>query len=85
MSHRYKLVQSWSAQDGIEREADLRDVEEDAFPNVIGREIQPRGITDTGPTPENGRDGWSFPIDICSFLKATRLMRLRVAPPSIRT
>jgi hypothetical protein len=57
MSHCYKLVQSWSTQDGVEREADLRDVKEDAFPNVTGREIQPRDITDTGPTPENGRDG----------------------------
>jgi hypothetical protein len=47
--------------------------------------MQPRGVTDTGPTPENGRDGWSFPIGICSFLKAARLMRLRTAPPSIKT
>jgi hypothetical protein len=31
------------------------------------------------------RDGWSFPIDICNFLKAARLMRLRVVPPSIKT
>jgi hypothetical protein len=54
-------------------------------PNVIGREMQPRGITDTGPTPENGCDGWSFPIGICSILKAVRLMRLRAAPPSIKT
>jgi hypothetical protein len=30
------------------------------------------------------RDGWSFPIDICNFLKAARLMRLRAAPPSIK-
>jgi hypothetical protein len=49
-------------------------------PNVTGREMQPRGVTDTGPTPEKGRDGWSFPIDIYNFLKAARLMRLRVAP-----
>jgi hypothetical protein len=27
-----------------------------AVPNVTGREMQPRGITDTGPTPENGHD-----------------------------
>jgi hypothetical protein len=51
-----------------------------AVPNVIGGEIQSRGVTDTGPTLENGRDGWSFHIGICSFLKATRLMRLRAAP-----
>jgi hypothetical protein len=31
MSHHHKLVQSWSAQDGIEREADLRNIEEDAL------------------------------------------------------
>jgi hypothetical protein len=54
-------------------------------PNVTGREIQPRGITDTRPTSENGREGWSFDIRICSFFKAARLIRLRVAPPSIRT
>jgi hypothetical protein len=28
-----------------------------AVMNVTEREIQPRDITDTGPTPENGRDG----------------------------
>jgi hypothetical protein len=53
--------------------------------NVTGREMQPSSVTDTGPTPENGRDGWSFSIGIYSFLKATRLMRLRAAPPSIKT
>jgi hypothetical protein len=56
-----------------------------AVSNMTGREMQPRGVTDAGPTPENGRDGWSFPIGICSFLKAPRLMRLRAAPPSIKT
>jgi hypothetical protein len=40
-----------------------------AVPNVTKREMQPHGITGTVPTPENGRDGWSFPIRICSFLK----------------
>jgi hypothetical protein len=55
-----------------------------AVPNVTGREMQPRGITNIGPTPENGRDGCSFPIGIYSFLKAARLMKLRAAPPSIR-
>jgi hypothetical protein len=55
-----------------------------AVPNVTGREMQPCGVTDTEPTSENGRDGWSFPIGICSFLKATRLIRLRAAPPSIK-
>jgi hypothetical protein len=55
-----------------------------AVPNVNGREMQPRGVTDTRSTPENGCDGWSFPIGICNFLKAARLMRLRVAPPSIK-
>jgi hypothetical protein len=56
-----------------------------AISNVTGREMQPRGVTDTGPTPENKHDSWSFPISICSFLKAARLMRLRAAPPSIKT
>jgi hypothetical protein len=55
-----------------------------AVPNVTGREMQPHGVTETGPTPENGCDGWRFPISIYSFLKAARLMRLRVAPPSIK-
>jgi hypothetical protein len=31
MSHRHKLVQSWSAQYSVEREADLRNIEEDAL------------------------------------------------------
>jgi hypothetical protein len=52
--------------------------------NVTGREIQPRGMTGTGPTLENGCDGWSFDIKICILLKATRLMWLSTAPPSIR-
>jgi hypothetical protein len=55
------------------------------IPNVTGREIQPRGITGTGPTLENGRDGWSFDISICSFLRAAKLIRFSAAPPSIRT
>jgi hypothetical protein len=54
-------------------------------PNLTGREMLPCDITDTGPTPENGHDGASFDIEICSFLKAMRLMRLRAAPPSTRT
>jgi hypothetical protein len=44
----------------------------------------PCGTTSTGPTPENGQDGVRFDIEICSFLKAVRLMRLSVAPPSIK-
>jgi hypothetical protein len=31
MSHRHKLVQSWSTQGGVKLEADLRDVEDDAL------------------------------------------------------
>jgi hypothetical protein len=53
--------------------------------NVTGREIQPHGITNIGPTLENGSEGWSFDIRIHSFLKAARLIRLRAASPSIRT
>jgi hypothetical protein len=48
-----------------------------AVPNVTGREMQQRGITDTRATPENGLDGWSFSTGICSFLKVARPMRLR--------
>jgi hypothetical protein len=54
-----------------------------AVPNVTGREIQPCGITDTGPTLENGCDGWSFPIEIYNFLKVAGLMRLSATPQSI--
>jgi hypothetical protein len=54
-------------------------------PNVTGREIKRHGITDTGPTPENGRDNWSFSIGIYNFLKVVRLMRLSAAPPLIKT
>jgi hypothetical protein len=53
-------------------------------PNVTGSEIQPCGMTGTRPTPENGHDGWSFDIKICSLLKVARLMRLSAAPPSTR-
>jgi hypothetical protein len=53
--------------------------------NMTVREIQPCAITDTEPTLENGSEDWSFNIGICSFLKAVRLIRLRAAPPSIRT
>jgi hypothetical protein len=49
------------------------------------REILPHGIIDTRPTPENGCDGVSFDIEIYSFLKVVRLMRLRAAPPSTKT
>jgi hypothetical protein len=42
-------------------------------------------ITDPRPTLENGREGVSFDNEIYNFLKATRLMRLRAAPPSTRT
>jgi hypothetical protein len=31
MSHRHKLLQSWSTQNGVEWEADLRNIEEDAL------------------------------------------------------
>jgi hypothetical protein len=53
--------------------------------NVTGRQMQPHGVTNNGPTPKNGCDGWSFPIGIYNFLKAARLVRLRAAPPSIKT
>jgi hypothetical protein len=56
-----------------------------SIPIVTEREIQPCGITEIGPTLENGRDGWSFNIGICGFLKTARLIRLRAAPLSMRT
>jgi hypothetical protein len=52
--------------------------------NVTGSEIYPRRMTGTGPTPENGRNGWSFDIGIYSFLKAAKLIRFSTAPPLIR-
>jgi hypothetical protein len=52
--------------------------------NVTGREIQPRGITGTGPTPKNGCDCWSFDTSIYNFLKAAKLMKFSAAPLSIR-
>jgi hypothetical protein len=36
------------------------------------------------PTQENGREGASLDIGIYSFWKATRLMRLKAAPPLTR-
>jgi hypothetical protein len=54
------------------------------IPNVTAREIHPHSITDTRPTLENGSEGWSFSVSIYSFLKAARLMRLGVTPPSIK-
>jgi hypothetical protein len=53
--------------------------------NVTRMEIHPRGMTSIGITPENGCDSWSFDIGICSFLKATKLIRFSAAPSSIRT
>jgi hypothetical protein len=53
--------------------------------NVTGREMHLCGMTGIGPTSENGCDGWSFDIGICSFLKAAKLIRFSAAPPSIRT
>jgi hypothetical protein len=37
------------------------------------------------PTPKNGHEGESLDMGICSFWKASRLMRLGTGPPSIRT
>jgi hypothetical protein len=54
-------------------------------PNVTKREIHPRGMIGTEPTPENGHDDWSFDISICSFLNAAKLIRFSAAPVSIRT
>jgi hypothetical protein len=43
-----------------------------------------RGMMEPRPTPKNGHEGESLDMEICSFWKATRLMRLRAAPPSTR-
>jgi hypothetical protein len=56
-----------------------------SVPNVTRREIHPHGMTSTGPILENGRDGWSIDIGICSFLKAAKLVKFSNAPPSIMT
>jgi hypothetical protein len=53
-------------------------------PNIIGREMLPRGVMEPGSTPGNGCKGVSLDMGICIFWKATRLVRLRGAPPSIR-
>jgi hypothetical protein len=45
----------------------------------------PRGYTDCGPTPENGREGPTRDPGTCSCLNAAWLMTLRLAPPSINT
>jgi hypothetical protein len=52
--------------------------------NVTGREMHLHGMTGTGPTHENGCDGWSFDIGIYRFLKAAKLIRFSVVPSSIR-
>jgi hypothetical protein len=41
-------------------------------------------MMELGPKPENGCEGESLDMGICSFWKAARLMRLRAAPPSVR-
>jgi hypothetical protein len=44
----------------------------------------PCGMMEPEPTPENGCEGESLDMGIYSFWKAVRLMRLRVALPSIK-
>jgi hypothetical protein len=44
----------------------------------------PCGMIELGPTPENGCEGVSLDMGIYNFWKATRLIKLRDAPPSIR-
>jgi hypothetical protein len=45
----------------------------------------PHRMMEPRPTPKNGREGVSLDMGIYSFWIAARLMRLRAAPPSIRT
>jgi hypothetical protein len=88
---RHKLIQGRPTQNDVKGEVDLSDIKEVTLRVEVlrrlecdRREIKPHGITDTGPTPEKGCEGWSFDIGICSFLKYTRMMILRATPPLIR-
>jgi hypothetical protein len=88
----HELVQGQLIDDGIEGEVDLRDVKDDTLRAVVlrcpkhHREGDATAWDDAArPTPENRREGASLDIEICNFWKAARLMRLRTAPPSIRT
>jgi hypothetical protein len=53
------------------------------IPNVTEREMLPCGMMEPRPTPQNGHEGESQDMGICSFWKVVRLMRLRASPPSI--
>jgi hypothetical protein len=44
----------------------------------------PHGMMEPGPKPKNGHEGESLDMEIYSFWKTVRLMRLRAVPPSIR-
>jgi hypothetical protein len=88
MGNDHELVQGRPAQDGVEGEVDIRDVEEDALHAVVlGRpkSHQDRDATTQHDRPwSHSREWASLEIGICSFLKATRLMTLRAAPLSTR-
>jgi hypothetical protein len=84
VGHGHELIQCQLIEYGIERVVDLRDVKDDALCAVVlrhpetdrdgdatMREEEPR------PTLENGCEGTSLDVGICSFLKTNRLMRLR--------
>jgi hypothetical protein len=91
MGNYHKLVHGRPVQNGIEGEVGLHDVEQDTFHAEVLRrpECDREGDTSTQNARycplENGHDGQSFDISICSFLKAAKLIRCSTAPPSIRT
>jgi hypothetical protein len=92
MGNGHEPVQGLPADDGVEGEVNLRDIEQDVLrvEVLLGPECYrecdaPKGYTGCGPTPENGREGPSLYPGICSYLNAAWLMTLRLAPPSIKT
>jgi hypothetical protein len=52
---------------------------------VTGWKILLHGPMEAEATPKNGCEGESLDMEICSFCKVARLMRLRAALPSMRT
>ena len=64
MGNRNELGQGWIPEDGIVRQADVRDVEVDelgavvlALPKVTGRRTCPIGVVEPSVTPEKGLVG----------------------------
>jgi hypothetical protein len=92
MGNGHEPVQGRPANDGIEREVNLHNVELDILCAEVFLRLEcnqerdaPRGIHRLSATLENGREGPSRDPGICSCLNAAWLMTLSPAPPSIRT